>query len=150
MARIDDLLAKHLRIGLDTSPFIYLFERHPTYHPLVQPLFTQLKAPQHDAVTSVITLIETCVQPYRAENYELVERYRHALTNAEQVRLVDITIKIAETAIRLRAQHNIRVPDALQIATAIEADATLFITNDKQFKRVSGIEVVLLDDLLPA
>lgn len=150
MARIDDLLAKHLRIGLDTSPFIYLFERHPIYHPLVQPLFTQLKAPQHDAVTSVITLIETCVQPYRAENYELVDRYRHALTNAEQVRLVDITIKIAETAIRLRAQHNIRVPDALQIATAIEADATLFITNDKQFKRVSGIEVVLLDDLLPA
>lgn len=150
MARIDDLLARHLRIGLDTSPFIYLFERHPTYYPLVQPLFTQLRAPQFDAVTSVITLIETCVQPQRAGKNKLVEHYRHALMHAEQVRLLNITVEIADISVRLRAQHNIRVPDALQIAAAIDAGATLFVSNDKQLKRVSDIEIVVLDDLLNA
>ena len=43
----------------------------------------------------------------------------------------------------------IRVPDALQIAAAVEAGATLFITNDQRLTRVQEIRVFVLDDYLP-
>lgn len=46
----------------------------------------------------------------------------------------------------LRAQYDIRMPDALQMAAALEAGATLFVTNDRQLRKVQEIGVLLLDD----
>ena len=39
---------------------------------------------------------------------------------------------IAEEAARLRAKNNLRTPDCVQIATAITAGATSFLTKDTQ------------------
>ncbi|WP_225896572.1 type II toxin-antitoxin system VapC family toxin [Amazonocrinis nigriterrae] len=39
-------------------------------------------------------------------------------------------LAIAETAAQLRADSNLRTPDAIQIATAIRAGASFFVTND--------------------
>ena len=51
---------------------------------------------------------------------------------------------------RLRAEHHLRTPDALQAATALVSNATGFISNDAAFRRVAGLEVIVLDDLLEA
>jgi len=53
---------------------------------------------------------------------------------------------VARLAIVLRATFDIHVPDALQIAAALQAGATLFVTNDKRLKRVDQIQVLVLDD----
>jgi predicted nucleic acid-binding protein len=42
----------------------------------------------------------------------------------------------------------LRTPDAIQAATAVTADVTGFISNDGGFKRVTALEVVVLDDIL--
>jgi predicted nucleic acid-binding protein len=38
------------------------------------------------------------------------------------------------------------VPDALQIAAAIEAGATVFVTNDRRLAKVQEIHVLLFGD----
>ena len=48
----------------------------------------------------------------------------------------------------MRARYMIRLPDALQLAAAIQAGATLFVTNDKRVKKVDAVEVVILSDFL--
>ena len=58
------------------------------------------------------------------------------------------SLEIAVLAARLRAQHNLRTPDAIQAATALSAEATGFISNDKDFKRVAGVDVLVLADLM--
>ena len=55
---------------------------------------------------------------------------------------------LARRAVALRAQYNIRVPDALQIAAALEAGATAFVTNDQQLAKVQELLVLLFDDYL--
>ena len=42
----------------------------------------------------------------------------------------------------------IRLPDALQVAAAIQGEATLFLTNDKRTKKVDAVEVLVLSDFL--
>lgn len=148
MAGLTDALAEHTIIGLDTSPFIYLFERNHKYLPLVQTLFTHLKAPEAQGITSVVSLIETCVQPQRQGELELVRIYERALLNSQQVHTVPITTAIAKRAIPLRIQYGLRVPDALQVAAALDSNATLFVTNDQQIRRVTELSVLLLDDFV--
>jgi predicted nucleic acid-binding protein len=41
-----------------------------------------------------------------------------------------------------------RTPDALLAATALESEATGFVTNDAIFKRVSDFETLVLEELL--
>ncbi|GAG74921.1 unnamed protein product, partial [marine sediment metagenome] len=39
-------------------------------------------------------------------------------------------------------------PDAIQIATSLEAKADIFITNDSTLKKISEIKVLLLSEML--
>jgi len=41
------------------------------------------------------------------------------------------------------------VPDALQIAAALEAGATAFVTNDQRLGKVKELDVLQLDDYVP-
>jgi predicted nucleic acid-binding protein len=146
LARLKTDLAEHTVIGLDTNPFIYLFERHPHYFPLAETLFKYLKTPGVQGVTSIITLIETCVHPQREGRTDLVKIYEHALLNSPQVQMLSIEPALAKRAIALRAQYGFRVPDALQIAAALESNATLFVTNDHRLIKCTDLAILILDN----
>ena len=55
---------------------------------------------------------------------------------------------IADIASTLKANYNINTPDAIQIATSLEAKADIFITNDATLKKISEIKVLLLSEML--
>lgn len=146
MGELGGILSGHTTIGLDTNPFIYLFEHHPRYFPLTEELFAYLKSPGVQGVTSIVTLIETCVQPQRDGRSDLVRIYEQTLLNSRQVQMVSIDIALARRAVQIRAQHGFRVPDALQLSAALEHGATLFVTNDRRMKKVTELPVLILDD----
>ena len=148
MGRLADDLAAHQTIGVDTAPFIYLWERHPEYEPLSAVLFDRLSTPGVQGVTSVVSLIEVCVQPRRLGRLDLVAAYRGALMDSEQLRTLHIDEEIALRAVDLRAAHNLRVPDALQIAASLSTGATAFVTNDRRLARVHELSVIVLDDYI--
>jgi predicted nucleic acid-binding protein len=57
-------------------------------------------------------------------------------------------LRIADMGAHLRAEYNLRTPDAIQAATCLSYGATGFISNDAGFRRVAGLDVMVLDDLL--
>lgn len=76
----------------------------------------------------------------------MIDAYERALPNSQQVRTLLIDAPLARRAVGLRATLNLRVPDALQIAAALQAGATLFVTNDRRLTTVRQIQVLVLDD----
>jgi predicted nucleic acid-binding protein len=50
----------------------------------------------------------------------------------------------------LRARYQIRTPDSVQLAAAIEFDALVFLTNDDRLRKVTEIEVIVLERWLQA
>ncbi len=146
MGTLEDDLFAHTVIGVDTVAFIYLWEQHPRYAALAQALFQYLKKHQVRGVTSVITLIESCVLPQRQGRLDLVRSYEHALLHSQQVRVLPVDSSLARRAVTIRANYNLRVPDALQIAAAMEAGATAFVTNDRRLIKVQELKVLLFDD----
>ena len=134
-------------VGVDTSPVIYLVEEHPTYLGLVAEFFSAVHAGHIMAVTSTVTLLEVLVQPFRRGADRLTGQYREALLNSPNLSCVAVTGEIAEAAARLRAIYNLRTPDAIQLATAIQSGATSFLTNVSFLTTVLGIKIMVLDQL---
>jgi len=141
-------LARHHKIGLDTSILIYHVEGHPKYLELTRAVFTWLESPGSRAVTSTVTMLELLVQPYRLSDVRRVDELYLLLSRYPNLDWVEPGLEIADRAARLRAENRLGVPDALQAATALASQATGFMSNDKAFRRVTPLDVLLLDDAL--
>jgi predicted nucleic acid-binding protein len=98
-------------------------------------------------VTSIVTLLEVLVHPFRHGDTILAQQYRDILLNAKGLTTLLLFQDIAEEAARLRATHNIRTPDAIQMATATYAGASFFLTNDSRLPSLPGLKVLVLDEL---
>ena len=59
-----------------------------------------------------------------------------------------VTLEVADHAAMLRARYRLSTPDAIQVATALEMQATAFLGNDTYLKRITEIECLILDDIL--
>lgn len=151
MHPLPDWLAGHQLIGLDTAVFIYHLEANPRYLPLTTAVLNAVQTGQCRAVTSVITLMELTVLPWRQARAAAARHYEALLINFPNLQLQDVNRDITRRAAQLRAQHNLRPADALHIATALILGATAWVSNDQQHGRIASlVEVILLDRLLPA
>ncbi len=135
-------------VGVDTSPFIYLIEEHAKYGPVVEPFFRAVSAGDIQIATSVITLIEVLVHPMRHGDEGLAQKYNDILLSSPHISTSSVTPATAQFAAELRADHNLKTPDAIQLATAVQHNAAAFLTNDRDFPSVSGIQVLKLRDLI--
>ncbi len=147
MIKLDNALRNVNFLGLDTSPFIYFVEQNPLYVDLMREVFKRITNSDFQACSSVITLTEVLVQPLRQNNQTLANEYRDLLFNGANFQLFPLTTLIAETAAKLRAKHSLRTPDALQIATALENGCDAFLCNDNGLKRVTELQIFILDEL---
>ena len=134
-------------VGLDTAPLIYYIEENPKYLPVVRPFFEALDRGEFRIVTSTITLLEVLVHPVRQNNHQLVRQYRSILTNVAGVEMLSLDANLSEHAAQLRGEYNIRTPDAIQMATAIHAGATCFLTNDVALPEISNMRMLLVENL---
>ena len=134
-------------VGLDTTPLIYFIEEHPTYLDKVRRFFSAMDRGEFTAITSTVTLLEVLVHPLRLRDDTLVQQYRSILLNARGLTTVPLSHDIAEEAARLRAAYSIRTPDAIQLATALRAGASHFLTNDARLPVLPALEMLILDDL---
>jgi predicted nucleic acid-binding protein len=145
--QVDQAVNGIKRLFLDTAPVIYYVERHPKYAPLVQPIFQRLSQGDFEAVTSPITLAETLMFPLRNGDLPLQKVFTDVITTASFTTFVATNTEIAQQAAALRIKYSLKLPDALQVATAIQTRCDGFLTNDFQLKRVSELRVLVVEEL---
>lgn len=147
--KLERFLARHRKIGLDTSVFIFQVEGNPRYIDLVNPVFDWLEGPRARAVTSTLTMAELLVHPYRASDFDRINLFYALLSTYPHLEWIDTTLEIADRAARLRAEYNLSTPDAIQVAAVLGSGARGFVSNDSAFKKFIGLDVLILDELLP-
>ncbi len=85
--------------------------------------------------------------PIRNSDTFLVSAYERLLRSS-QMQLIPISQTLLREAAKLRAiTPSLRTPDAIHAATAIAANCTQFLTNDQQLRTVTGLPVVILDEI---
>ncbi len=94
-------------------------------------------------LTSRLTRLECRVQPLRSKNRALLALYETLFAGPE-IKLLEITSQVVEKATELRASLNLKTPDALHLASAILAQASVFMTGDHKLARCTEISVDVL------
>jgi predicted nucleic acid-binding protein len=135
------------RLFFDTAPLIYFIEENVTYLERVKAILNLLDAGKFTSFTSVVTLTEILPLPMRTGDAVLIQKHRDFLLHSRNLSLITIDIFIAMQAAELRSKYNLRTADALQIASALDVNCDVFLTNDKQLRRVTELHVLVLDDL---
>lgn len=133
-------------VFLDTAPLIYFIEGHSKYQESLNQIFSANDRGEFNFITSSMTLLEVLVKPLREGELMLADRYKNILTTAAGIEIIEINNVLSVKAAELRAKYNLRTPDAIQIATAIENNAAYFLTNDIRIKQVLEISSVLLSE----
>ena len=93
--------------------------------------------------TSRLSWLECRVKPLRANDLKLLALY-DAFFSSVEVEVLELTRAVVEKATALRANLNVKTPDALHLATAIVTAATAFLTGDKALARCTEIPVEVL------
>ena len=144
---IEDALQGVTSILVDTSPLIYHLEHHPHRAPIMARFF-QIRAEMAiTLVTSPVTLAECLVHPVRLGLADLASAYHRLIVNGENTEFRPVGSAEARLATRIRADHDLRLADAFQVAVALEAGCEAILTNDMAFKRVAEIPAIVLDEL---
>ncbi|MFV2073836.1 MAG: type II toxin-antitoxin system VapC family toxin [Thermoanaerobaculales bacterium] len=147
MGWVTDLHGK--TVGLDTAPLIYFIEQRQDYVDVVRPFFKAVARGDCQVVTSTVTLLEVLVHPLRRGDESLAQKYNDILLSSPNITTVPVTPIIAQEAAQLRADHSLKTPDAIQVATALGRRTHAFLTNDRDIPDIAGLKVLRLRDLLP-
>lgn len=136
------------RIYLDTNTWIYALEGFSEFRSDLTLLFEQMQAGTFTGITSELTLAELLVKPCQDKDQAQQARYKKAISNRKNFFIVPVLRDLLIDAAAVRARTQLKLPDAIHAATALQANCTTFLTNDRQLKKLTDIPVVLLSEVI--
>ena len=132
-------LPEHPLLLLDSAPIIYFLEDHPRLAPCFQPLFDAHATNTVRFAITTITIAEVLSGPLRAGDDVLVRRYRRLL---ESWQVIPLDAEIAERAASVRVATHLKLPDAIQVASALAVHADALVTHDRDFSSVQSLRII--------
>lgn len=133
-------------VYLDSNIFIYAIEGFDKYRSVLVDLFTAVEGGNIIVVTSELTLAECLVKPFKDNNKGLEEVYTSHILGSGSLTLIPIDRDCLIKSAELRGKTNLKLPDAIHVASAIGYGCDLFLTNDVAIKNAGILEVITLSD----
>lgn len=132
------------RVYFDANIFIYLLEHHQELGEICLSLVQSAVDKEMDGYSGELVLAELLVKPLKDNNARAVQAVKDLFTKDTRIELLPHTKSAFIAAAHLRATYKIKLPDALHIATAIENDIEVFLTNDREIPSIPEITVLQL------
>ena len=145
---VDELCTRHRRIAFDANVFIYLFEGSGALALTAASVIDAVSSGRATGIAASVALLELIVGPVRARDEATAERYLDAIRSIEHLHVVPATAEIAADAGILRGRTGLPLADALHVATARTAGASILVTNDRRIRPMPQLDVVQLADLV--
>jgi predicted nucleic acid-binding protein len=133
-------LSEGATVLVDTAPWIYLLEDHAEFAPRFVGLFEAADRGQIQLALSTVTLAEVLTGPFKAGQTALAKRYETAMGTYQ---VVPLSAAVASLAAQLRVQYRLKLPDAVQLASALQIGAAALVTHDRDFSAVQGLPVLM-------
>ena len=133
---------------LDTNTFIYAVESVPPFCDAMRELFRHIDDGHCQAVTSELSLAECLVKPFLEGDVTLRQAFERAVQTSPVLQVVPVSRAVLVSAAELRAHTGLRLPDAIHLATALDAGCTTFLTNDRRLLAAPRLRTLVLSDFI--
>jgi predicted nucleic acid-binding protein len=131
------------RIYWDTMLFIYWMEDNPQFAARVSEIRSRMRERNDELITGALTVGEVLAGVYGKATVERARQTKAMLESAVDL-VVPFTIETADLYGQIRGSMNVPPADAIHLASAAQARADLFLTNDNRLvgKFVPGIQFI--------
>jgi len=144
MGLIEKLKGK--RVYLDTNIFIYVIEGSNQYQKIIGELIKSILQNEFETHTSYITLTEILPPLVKRGDRDIISGTIEFIRDKGGVHLSSANEEICLQAGFLRGELGMKTPDALHVATALNQDCSLFLTNDAGIRVPKNMQRVLLSE----
>jgi predicted nucleic acid-binding protein len=134
-----------MKLFLDACTIIYLIESQEILGQKTRLFVEQFLQNNNHLVISRLSFLECRILPLKTKDSNLLECYNKffRLPNLQIVELTPDVINLA-TDLRVAYSNALRTPDALQLACALSANASTFLTGDKKLSVIQEIKIALI------
>ena len=129
---------------LDTNVVIYAVETPLVFGPKANARLALARTAGDAFMISDLVRMEAMVGPLKHGNATQSREYEQFFASSDMT-VVSITAAVCDRAARIRAAHNFKSMDALQLAAAVEHGAHVFLTADARLHSFTGITVEVLN-----
>lgn len=141
MGLVDSITSSHT-LALDTNVLITAFNQPAS---LSGKLLDKIQKVNPQVFISTIVFEEFLVKIYQKKLQKNIAYYEDFVTGQGLFIVVSVNRDIARKAAKIRAQFDIKAPDAIHLATAIESRAKIFVTTDKRLpKKIENLTIKVL------
>ncbi len=133
---LDKALGQAERVLLDSSAIIAFQNRLEAAHPLAKHLMKRIESSDDPlrGYFSVVSASELLVRPYQVSTADFT--FMHAfLTTFPNLIPLPMDLAVASSAATIRAITNLRLPDAILVASGLLSGCEVIISNDENWKR---------------
>lgn len=146
---IETLLRQHRSLGLDSNVLIYLLEDAGPLGDTAGQIVDAIEDEQVGGVLASVGMAEILGRRARERDVARFEQMADEVGSL-RLRIVSLTTEIAVDAAWLCGPGDLRLADAVHLASAKAAGATAFVTNDRRIRSQPGLDVVYLGDIEPS
>lgn len=139
-------LEGHQRVAVDANVLIALLEDEGPRADRAAMVIDAIEAGVVDGVAASIVLTEVLVQYAQLGDPARFEMMSDELRGL-RIDFTSVSSAIAVDAAWVRANRSLSLADAIRLAAARAAGATVFVTNDRRIRSAGQLEVLYLDDL---
>ena len=132
-----------MMVYLDSCVLIHFFDEPSPVRWLVTEKLAELVSQGHRIAVSDLVELECKIRPIREDLFPLIATM-DGFFKQPDVAKFPLSTFVFRRATEIRARDNLKLADALHLATAIEHGCELFMTNDVRLKRVHGIPVEII------
>jgi predicted nucleic acid-binding protein len=132
-----------MKLCIDSNVFISIHNQEPN-HIACEKLIDSIESNVHQAIISTIVISELLVGYYRNGNLNELNLFlSKAKANYE---LTPVSLEIAQEAAEIRSLYQIKLPDAIILATAKLNKVDYLISNDIQIGKKTYIPIIKIED----
>jgi predicted nucleic acid-binding protein len=122
--------------ALDSNVFISYLAKNDIFFEPAKSIIDRVVAGEVQAICSTLVFGEVVYLTQQLDKLRLVDEFFSRLTACSEV---PANKQICRTAARFRLNHRgLKLPDAIHLATAVEAKADKFVTADRQLSKIAA------------
>ena len=128
-----------LRISLDTNIFLAIKNKEDS-SPFCEKILNAIEEKKFIGVLSTVVISEVLVGFYQNNETWEADEFSHNVT--AYYKIIPVSLEVSQKGAKIRAKYNIKLPDALIVASLELSETKILITSDKGLNKYTEIMIM--------